>query len=104
MPYMYILRCADDSFYVGSTWNAERRLAEHNAGTGAKYTKRRRPVELVYAAWFDRIDEAYAAEKQVQGWSRRKRQMLIDGRADALPGSGSRARAREERALPPGVT
>ena len=44
MPYMYILQCADDSYYVGSTWNLEKRLWQHNQGLGAKYTARRLPV------------------------------------------------------------
>ncbi|SDS56308.1 GIY-YIG nuclease family protein [Agrococcus carbonis] len=95
MPFMYIVRCADGSLYVGSSWDADRRVAEHNQGIGAAYTRRRRPVELVYAEWFDRIEDAYLAEKQVQGWGRRKRLMLIEGRADELPGSGSRARRRK---------
>lgn len=100
---MYILECADGSYYVGSTWDAERRVAEHNAGIGAKYTKRRRPVRIVHTEWFERIDEAYAAEKQVQGWGRRKRQLLIEGRTDELPGSGSRSWAARQRwrGLPP---
>ena len=46
--YVYMLRCSDDSFYVGSTRNLEKRLWEHQAGMGAEYTKRRRPVELVF--------------------------------------------------------
>jgi putative endonuclease len=74
MAWMYILRCADDSYYVGSTVDLERRLWEHNEGIGAKYTARRRPVELVYAAEFDSVVEAYEHEKQVQGWSRAKRE------------------------------
>jgi putative endonuclease len=60
---MYILRCADDSYYVGSTTNLERRLWEHNEGIGAQYTARRRPVELAYSAEFPDIVQAYAAEK-----------------------------------------
>jgi putative endonuclease len=83
---MYILRCADGSYYVGSTTNLERRLWEHNEGIGARYTARRRPVELVYSAEFPDIAQAYAAEKQVQSWSRAKREALIRGDFDALPG------------------
>ncbi len=87
---MYILECADGTFYVGSTRDLLRRLAQHNAGEGAAYTRRRRPVVLRYAAEFTRIDEAFAREKQVQGWSRAKRLALIEGRTDDLPGlSGS---------------
>jgi putative endonuclease len=99
MPFAYILRCADDSFYVGSTWNLERRLGEHDLGLGAAYTRRRRPVQLVWSAEFERVDEAYAAEKRIQGWSRAKRQALIDGRTELLAGLASRSwaarRARE---------
>ncbi len=86
MPWMYILRCADNSYYVGSTTNLERRLWEHNEGIGARYTARRRPVELAFSAEFPDIAQAYAAEKQVQGWSRAKREALIRGDFDALPG------------------
>ena len=84
MGWMYILRCRDGSYYVGSTRNPERRLAEHHLGLGAEYTRRRLPVELVFAQDFPRIDEAYAAEKHVQGWSRAKREALIAGRFDLL--------------------
>jgi putative endonuclease len=98
MPFTYILRCRDGSYYVGSTWDLERRLAQHSAGEGAEYTKRRLPVTLVFAAEFPRVDEAYALEKRVQGWSRAKREALNEGRFDALPnlakkrnfGAGSR--------------
>ena len=83
---MYILRCADNSYYVGSTTDLERRLWEHNEGIGARYTERRRPVELVYSAEFPDIRQAYAAEKQVQGWSRAKREALIRGDFEVLPG------------------
>ena len=82
---MYILECADGSYYVGSTIDLERRLREHNEGIGAKYTARRRPVEMVYAAEFPDVTQAYAAEKQVQNWSRAKREALIRGDYEALP-------------------
>ena len=85
MAHMYILEWSDSSFYVGSTLDLERRLAQHNAGEGAAYTRRRRPVRLVYAETFDRVDEAYLREKQVQGWSRAKRIALITSRAGSLP-------------------
>jgi putative endonuclease len=82
---MYILQCADDSYYVGSTWNLEKRLWQHNQGLGAKYTTRRLPVEIVYAEEYDSIADAFQREKQVQGWSRAKREALIRGEYDALP-------------------
>ena len=85
MPFFYMLRCSDGSFYVGSTRNLEHRMSQHASGAGGEYTSKRQPVELVFFEEFDRIDEAYAREKQVQGWSRKKRQALIDRRMDDLP-------------------
>ena len=84
MAWMYILECSDGSFYVGSTRDLARRLQQHQDGRGAAYTRRRLPVRLAYSCAFDRVVEAFAAEKQVQGWSRAKRQALIDGDFDAL--------------------
>ncbi len=80
MPaYVYILQCADGSFYTGSTVNLEQRLRQHQQGEGAKYTKKRLPVKLVFCEPFPRVEDAYRIEKQVQGWTRRKKQALIDG-------------------------
>ena len=84
MPYMYILKCADESYYTGSTWNLEKRLAEHQSGVGAKHTAKRLPVTLVYCEECDRIEDAFFREKQVQGWGRRKKQALIAGDTNAL--------------------
>jgi putative endonuclease len=75
--YMYILRCVDDSYYTGSTKNMMIRLWQHQNGLGAKHTAKRLPVELVYVEVFDRIDEAFWREKQVQGWSRKKKEALM---------------------------
>ena len=86
MGYVYILECGDQSYYVGSTTNLPARIHQHQTGEGAAYTKRRQPVRLVWAQEFDRIDEAFAFEKQVQGWGREKRRALIEGRFDDLPG------------------
>lgn len=83
--YMYILRCIDDSYYTGSTVNLEKRLLEHQNGEGANYTKKHLPVELVYYEEFDRIDEAFYREKQVQGWNRKKKEALIKGEYNRLP-------------------
>ena len=83
---MYVLHCADGSFYVGSTWDLERRLWQHNHGEGAAYTRKRMPVRLAYFEYSDRIEAAFAREKQVQGWGRQKRIALIEGRLDDLPG------------------
>jgi putative endonuclease len=82
--YMYILECADGSYYTGSTKDLERRLAQHQAGEGANHTKKRLPVKLVYFEEFQRIDEAFYREKQVQGWGRKKKEALINGDFDKL--------------------
>ena len=85
MPFTYILRCADDSYYIGSTRDLEHRVWQHSTGHGSAYTSRRLPVTLVFAQEFDRIDDAYALEKRMQGWSRRKREAVIEGRLNDLP-------------------
>lgn len=77
MPHMYILKCIDDSYYTGSTKNLDKRVWEHQNGIGANYTRKRLPVKLVYCEEYDRIDDAFFREKQVQGWSRRKKEALI---------------------------
>ena len=82
--YMYILQCADGSFYTGSTINLQRRIEEHKSGEGAKFTKEHLPINLVYYESFDRIDLAFNREKQVQGWSRAKKIALIKGEKERL--------------------
>lgn len=82
---MYILECADGSYYTGSTNNLELRLQQHQMGEGANHTKKRLPVKLVYYEEFGRIDEAFYREKQVQGWSRKKKEALIHSRQETLP-------------------
>lgn len=82
--YMYILKCSDDSYYVGSTINLEQRIAQHQAGEGANHTKKRLPVELVYYEEYPRIDEAFYREKQVQGWNRKKKEALIENKYENL--------------------
>lgn len=77
MPYMYILECADGSYYTGSTKDLERRLWEHQNGLGANHTAKRLPVKLVFCEECDRIDDAFYREKQVQGWSRKKKEALM---------------------------
>lgn len=82
---MYILECSDGSYYTGSTRDLEYRLAEHQKGIGSKYTKSNLPVKLVYFEEYNRIDEAYYTEKQIQGWSRKKKEALINMKGDDLP-------------------
>ena len=84
MPFMYILDCADGSSYVGSTWDLGHRFEQHCSGLGSAYTARRLPVRLAYAEEFDRVEDAWLREKQVQNWSRAKRRALIEGRIDDL--------------------
>jgi len=74
---MYILECADGSYYTGSTKDLERRLWEHQNGLGANHTAKRLPVKLVFCEECDRIDDAFYREKQVQGWSRKKKEALM---------------------------
>ena len=83
--YVYILECSDGSYYTGSTTDLERRLEQHQVGEGAKYTRSRRPVRLIYSKEYDRIDVAFYREKQIQGWGRKKKQALIEGRLEELP-------------------
>jgi putative endonuclease len=85
MPHVYILRCGDGSYYVGCTRNLDTRLEQHASGAGGDYTRKRQPVELVFAEEYDRIDEAWEREKQIQGWSRNKREALIAGEFGRLP-------------------
>lgn len=75
----YILKCSDESYYVGSTTDMERRLQEHNTGRGCDYTKARRPVEVVYTEEHDSEESAYLRERQLHGWSRKKKELLING-------------------------
>ena len=95
MPFTYLLRCADGSLYVGSTrGDLAVRVAQHNAGTGARYTASRRPVQLLWSAEFARVTDAFAFEKQVQNWSRAKRLALAEGRFGDLPGLARRGGVR----------
>jgi predicted GIY-YIG superfamily endonuclease len=84
MAWMYILRSADGSYYVGSTNNLDLRFSQHQSGKGSRYTSARLPVELVYAEQHDKIMDAYAREKQVQNWSRAKREALINRKPELL--------------------
>ena len=83
--WVYILQCSDDSYYTGSTNNLGIRLAQHQNGEGANYTKKRLPVKLVFSQEYERVDDAFYIEKQVQGWNRKKKQALISGNFEMLP-------------------
>ena len=84
--YLYILHCADGSYYIGTTVGSlEKRVAEHQTGAFDGYTSRRRPVTLVFHQRFEHLDDAAAAERQVKGWRREKKQALIRGDFASLP-------------------
>jgi putative endonuclease len=84
MPHMYILECVDGSYYTGSTTHLELRLKQHQDGCGARHTAKRLPVKLVYCEFFEHVVDAFYREKQVQGWSRKKKQALMASDANLL--------------------
>jgi predicted GIY-YIG superfamily endonuclease len=84
MYVVYILRCSDRSLYVGQTNNITRRLREHNAGRGANFTSTRRPVTLAYTETHKTKSAAISRERQLKGWTRRKKEALIRGDFDLL--------------------
>ena len=91
MAYVYILECTDGSYYTGSTTNLEHRLWQHQQGEGSNHTAKRLPVKLVYHEQYERIDEAFYREKQIQGWSRKKKLALIEQQFDKLPALSKKA-------------
>lgn len=78
--WVYILECSDGSFYTGSTIDLENRLMQHQEGAGANYTRKRLPVTLIYVEAYSAIAKAFYREKQIQGWSRAKKEALIAGK------------------------
>ncbi|MFC6285882.1 GIY-YIG nuclease family protein [Nocardioides sp. GCM10027113] len=100
MPFTYMLQCSDGTYYVGSTFDLDRRVAQHQNGEGAAYTRTRRPVRLVWVAEYDSIREAYLAEKQIQGWNHDKRRALVEGRYADLPQLARTSRNRRDGRMP----
>ena len=85
MPFfVYILRCADDSLYVGSTGDLEARIARHNDGLATQYTACRRPVQLLYSEKCSTLSLAVARERQIKRWSAVKKRALIEARLGDL--------------------
>ena len=78
MNYTYIVKCSDETFYTGWTNDLKKRIEMHNSGKGAKYTKARLPVELVYYEAFDTKEEAMSREWHIKRLSRSKKQKLIE--------------------------
>ncbi len=81
---MYILECSNSLYYVGSTNDLMPRVRKHQDGLGANFTRKHQPVKLVYFEEFERIEDAFLREKQVQGWSRKKKEALIFGHESDL--------------------
>ncbi|MDH5458609.1 MAG: GIY-YIG nuclease family protein [Nitrospinota bacterium] len=85
--YVYILQCNDKSYYTGVTSALEKRIWEHQEGlVKGCYTHGRRPLKLVFQTEFNHVRDALSAENQIKGWSRKKKEALIQGRFDDLPG------------------
>lgn len=82
--FTYMLRCSDNSYYVGHTDDLERRVEQHASGAGSDYTATRQPIELVWFTEFVTREEAKAAELQIKNWNRKKKEALIAGKMDEL--------------------
>lgn len=81
---VYILRCANEQYYVGSTTDLEMRLKQHQGGYGCHFTKAHLPFELIYTEEYPTIEQAYKRERQLHGWSRAKKEALISGNIELL--------------------
>lgn len=77
--YVYILKCKDNSFYTGWTTDLSKRIQRHNLELGAKYTRSRRPVELIYFETFENKSEALKREYQIKQLTRKQKEKLIEG-------------------------
>ena len=82
--FVYILKCSDDSYYVGITNNLEKRINEHQSGMIRGYTSSRPPIRLVFSERFTDVNQAIRLEKQLKGWSRKKKEALINRNLDLL--------------------
>ncbi len=84
--FVYILKCSDNSYYIGITNDLISRVDEHNDGLNPTcYTHNRRPVELVFSSYFNDVNQAILFEKQIKGWSRRKKEAIINNNWNLLP-------------------
>ena len=83
--YLYILLCKNGTYYTGSTIDLDSRIFQHFNGEGANYTRKHPPLKLVYYEEFTSIEEAFIREKQIQGWSRAKKEALINNQLEKLP-------------------
>ena len=87
--YCYILRCADDSFYVGVTDDPEQRVQVHYAGKGASWTSARRPVHLIWTEEHPTLSAARTRENQLKRWSHEKKNVLVGGSPRLRSGQGA---------------
>lgn len=79
--WVYVVRCADDTLYTGYTTDVERRVAEHNAGDGARYTRGRTPVDPVHTEWYASQSAAMRREAEIKSLNRAAKEALIDRKA-----------------------
>jgi putative endonuclease len=82
--FVYILKCSDESYYAGITNNLEKRINEHQSGMIRGYTSSRLPIRLVFSEKFTDVNQAIRLEKQLKGWSRKKKEALINRNLDLL--------------------
>jgi predicted GIY-YIG superfamily endonuclease len=95
--WVYILKCSDGSYYTGSTVHLESRIAKHQAGFYGGYTSSRRPLTLVWSQEFTDINDAIKAEWQIKGWSRKKKEALINGDFGLVHDLAQSVEVRERR-------
>ena len=92
--WLYILKCADGSFYTGTTRaSLEQRIVQHQAGEFDGYTSMRRPVKLVFSESFERITDAIESERRIKGWPRAKKEALIAGDFTRVRAAAARRQA-----------
>jgi putative endonuclease len=101
--FVYMLRCGDGSFYIGSATGDDltKRMAEHQSGAFGGYTSTRLPVHHVWSQHFDRVTDAIAAERQIKGWSRAKKEALIKADWTTLQSKSKRRAGRPKLNLSP---
>lgn len=98
--WAYMLRCADGSFYVGHTDDLDARIGQHQSGLIPGYTQMRRPLTLVWSEEFPERDQAFSAERQIKGWSRLKKQALIEGNWAAISRLAKRSMILRDESSP----
>jgi predicted GIY-YIG superfamily endonuclease len=97
MPFVDILKCADGSYYTGSTVDLEMRLAQHRTGYFNGYTSSRLPVELTWQQEFPTIHDVFVCKRQIKGWTRVKKEALMRGEFDAIHEVVKRERQQQDR-------